>query len=104
MIIGSRQGVAVLEGNVTLRLNDAELQQVNSLKCLGVNIDQHLTCYSHTVSIRQKGTRNIGIVKNVRPVLNRLNLIDIYRSLIEAYFTYSCIIWDSIGETQIKSL
>ena len=43
MIIGSRQRVAALEGNVTLRLNDAELQQVYSLKSLGVNIDQHLT-------------------------------------------------------------
>ena len=31
MIIRSRQRVVVLEGNVTLRLNDAELQQVNSL-------------------------------------------------------------------------
>ena len=31
MIIGSRQRVAALEGNVTLHLNYAELQQVNSL-------------------------------------------------------------------------
>ena len=32
------------------------------------------------------------------------DLIDIYRSLIEPYFAYCCIVWDSIGETQIKSL
>ena len=44
-------------------LNDAELQQVNSFKCLGVNIDQHLTWDSHIASIRQKVTRNIGILK-----------------------------------------
>ena len=31
MLIGSRQRVAALEGNVTLRLNDAVLQQVHSL-------------------------------------------------------------------------
>ena len=45
MLIGSRQRVAALEGNVTPRLNDAVLQQVHSLKCLklGVNVDQNLT-------------------------------------------------------------
>ena len=43
MIIGSRQRETALEGNVTLHLDNAELQQVNSLKCLGVNIDQNLT-------------------------------------------------------------
>ena len=104
MLIGSRQRVAALEGNVTLRLNDAVLQQVHSLKCLGVNVDQNLTWDSHIASIRKKVTRNVGILKKVKPVLNRLNLIDIYRSLIEPYFTYCCIVWDSIGETQIKSL
>ena len=105
MLIGSRQRVAALEGNVTLRLNDAVLQQVHSLKCLGVNVDQNLTWDSHNASIRKKVTRNVGILKKVKPVLNRLiNLIDIYRSLIEPYFTYCCIVWDSIGETQTKSL
>ena len=103
MLIGSRQRVAALEGNVTLRLNDAVLQQVYSLQCLGVNVDQNLTWDSHIASIRKKVTRNVGILKKVKPVLNRLNLIDIYRSLIEPYFTYCCIVWDSIGETQIKS-
>ena len=52
----------------------------------------------------KKVTRNVGVLKKVRPVLNRLNLIDIYRSLIEPHFTYCCIVWDSIGETQINSL
>ena len=54
MLIGSRQRVAALEGNVTLRLNDAVLQQVHSLKCLGVNANQNLTWDSHIASIRKK--------------------------------------------------
>ena len=58
---------------------------------------------SHIASIRRKVTRNVGILTKVRHVLNRLNLIDIYRSLIELYFTYCCIVWDSIGDTKINS-
>ena len=74
-----------------------------SLKYLGVNVDQNLTWDSHIASIRKKVARNVGILKKVKPVLNRLNLIDIM-SLIEPYFTYCCTVWDSIGETQTKSL
>ena len=32
------------------------------------------------------------------------SLIDIYRSIIEPYFTYCFIVWDSIGDTQIDKL
>ena len=28
----------------------------------------------------------------------------IYRSIIEPYFTYCCIVWDTIGETQMANL
>ena len=63
MLKGSRQRVAALEGNVTLRLNDVVLQQVHSLKYLGVNVDQNLTWDSHIASIRKKLTRSIDIPK-----------------------------------------
>ena len=78
------------------------LQQVNSLKCLGVNVDRNLTWDFHIPGIRKKVTRNVGILKKVRPVLNRLKLIDIYRSLIEPYCTYCRIVWDPIGGPKLK--
>ena len=54
MLIGSRQRGAALEGNVTLRWNDAVLQQVHSLKYLGINFDQNLSWDSHIACIRKK--------------------------------------------------
>ena len=32
------------------------------------------------------------------------HLINVYRSIVEPYFTYCCIVWDSIGETLVDSL
>ena len=78
MVIGLRQRVAALKGKVTPQLNNAEFQQVHSVTCLGVNIDQHLTWDSHIVSIRQKVTRNIGILNKFRPILNRENEGDFF--------------------------
>ena len=83
---------------------DTELEKVNSVKCLGVDIDEYFTWDKHMLSIRQKVTRNLGVLRRVKPLLKTENLIVIYRSIIEPYFTYCCIVWDSIGETQIVNL
>ena len=46
----------------------------------------------------------LSILKKVKPLLKMESLIDIYRSLIEPYFTYCCIVWDSIGDTRVAKL
>ena len=56
------------------------------------------------LSIRKKVIRNLGVLRRVQPFLKTENLIVIYRSIIEPYFTYCCIVWDSISETQIANL
>ena len=56
------------------------------------------------LSIRQKVTPNLSVLRRVKPFLKRENLLDIYRSIIEPYFTYCCIVWDSVSETQIVNL
>ena len=56
------------------------------------------------LSIRQKATRGLSILKKVKPVIKMGSLIDIYKSINEPYFTYCCIVWDSIGDTQIDKL
>ena len=104
VVIGSRQRVASLEGEINLSLFHTELERVQSVKCLGVNIDEYLTWDNHILSIRQKVPRNLSILKKVKPVLKVENLIDIYRSIIEPYFTYCCIVWHTIGETQMANL
>ena len=43
MVIWSRQRVASLEEDIALSLLDTELEKLNSVKCLGVDIDKYLT-------------------------------------------------------------
>ena len=104
MVVGSRQRVASLEEDIALSLLDTELEKVKSVKCLGVDIDEYLTWDNHMLSIRQKVTRNVSVLRRVKPFLKTENLINIYRSIIEPYFTYCCIVWDSISETQTVNL
>ena len=75
MVIGSRQRVANLEEDIALSLLGTELEKVNSVKCLGVDIDEYLTWDNHMLSIRQKVTRNLGVLIRVKPFLKTENLI-----------------------------
>ena len=52
MVIGSRQRVASLEGEISLSLFHTELERVQSVKCIGVNIDKYLAWDNHIISIR----------------------------------------------------
>ena len=46
----------------------------------------------------------IRILKRIRPFVGLKHLINVYRSIVVPYFTYCCIVWDSIGETLVESL
>ena len=71
MVVGSRQRVASLEEDIPLSLLDTELEKVKSVKCLGVDIDEYLTWDNHMLSIRQKVTRNVSVLRRVKPFLKQ---------------------------------
>ena len=92
MVIGLRQRVANLGEDVALPLLETELEKVNAVKCFGVDIDGYLTWNNHMLSLRQNVTRNLGVLRRVKSFLKAENLTVIYRSIIEPYFTYCCIL------------
>ena len=104
MVIGSRQRIATLAGNISLSVNGLTLQQVETTKCLGLTIDQFLTWRNHLQSVRQKVGCGTRILKWIRPFVGLDHLINVYSSIVEPYFTYCCIVWDSVGETLVDCL
>ena len=45
----------------------------------------------------------IRILKMIRPFVGLDHLIIVYRSIVEFYFTYCYLVWDSISETLVDS-
>ena len=83
MVIGSRQRIASVAGNISLSVNGLTLQQVETTKCLGLTIDQFLTWKNHLQSVRQKVGCGIRILKRIRPFVGLEHLINVYRSIVE---------------------
>ena len=82
MIVGSRQRLATLEGNINLQINSTSLNRVQDTKCLGVQIDENLTWERQAEYIIQKIACNISILRKVSPILSLDNKITIYIDLL----------------------
>ena len=80
-------------------MSNTEVRQVGSTKCLPVIIVKNLTSDDHLKSIKHKVTFNLRILKKVRPFLKSENLVDLYSSIVKPYFSFCCIVWDSIADT-----
>ena len=54
MTIGSRQKIRIIEDEITMKINECEINRVESVKTLGVYIDNHLTWTKHIDEISKK--------------------------------------------------
>ena len=104
MLIGERHRLATLDTDFTLRVNDVELKRTNEAKCLGVQIDEHLQWGPHIDFIKKKISRGLWVLKKLKPILSQDNLITIYKTIVEPYFDYCCLVWDSMCETLADKL
>ena len=68
-----------------LIINNYEIQRVESIKFLGVLLDQHLTWKEHIKLTENKTAKNIGILYKVRPYLDKRALLCLYYSYIHSY-------------------
>ena len=99
MIIGSRQRVSAMDDRITVEINDCEVEEVDSVKSLGVYIDKHLNWSAHIEKISKKIASAIGALKRIRPYVTTDAAVCVYRALIQPHFDYCCSVWDGLGQT-----
>ena len=69
------------------------LQQVTSIKFLGVNINDKLTWDDHKRLVHNKVSKTIGLFYKCRNVMNDNECIKMYKTFIEPYFLYAIEAW-----------
>ncbi|ELT87915.1 hypothetical protein CAPTEDRAFT_201987 [Capitella teleta] len=86
--------------------------QLNSLKFLGIVIDDKLSWSEHIKYIRGKISRSIGMLSCARKNLDRKTLIQLYYAFIYPYLSYCIDVWGhcsqqlffSVFKTQKRAL
>ena len=64
--------------NIELTINDVALEQVKSLKFLGVMLNDKLNWKDHKNYVRNKISRNLGILYKCRNIMKIEDLINMY--------------------------
>ena len=77
---------------LSVKLNNVEILEMETVKYLGVYIDSGLKWSAHISHTALIMSRNIGIINRVKYFLNKQSLLLLYNSLILPYINYCCLV------------
>ena len=87
-----------------LCINNNQIQRSESIKFLGVFLDENLTWKDHIKYIENKIEKNIGILYRSKAYLNNKCLLYLYYSYIHSYISYANIAWTSTYFSNLKKV
>ena len=87
-----------------LFINDVKIKSENSMKFLGVMIDENVTWKTHVELVENKISKSVGIVFKASRSLNSKFLRSIYFALVHPYINYANIAWASTNKTYLNRI
>ena len=90
--------------NFLLHYENEILHQVNSIKFLGVYIDQNLTWKDHINHVSKKISKSIGIIHKSRFYLSSKTKLSLYYTLVYPFITYCNMVWSSTYVTNLNRI
>ena len=87
-----------------LQIQDNALEQVNSIKFLGVYLDSKLNFKEHTKKLKIKLSRLVGLTYSIGPTLDLDAARNFYFTMIHSIINYGIIFWGGCYKTDIMSL
>ena len=87
-----------------LSINGNEIQRKESIKFLGVLLDENLNWKEHIKCTENKISKNIGILYKAKPFLTKECMLSLYYSYIHPYINYGNIAWASIYKTNLQKV
>jgi hypothetical protein len=79
--------------NITLTMNNVILDEIKTIKFLGIVLNNKLNWTDHKLHVKTKICKSIGILYNCRKFLKHNDLLTMYRTFVEPFFLYCLPIW-----------
>ena len=86
----------------TLKINNHDIERVNTIKFLGVLLDDGLSWKEHIKYLENKIAKNIGLMYRAESFVNKESLLALYYSYIHSYLNYANLAWGSTYLTNLK--
>ena len=103
VLFGSWQNLAK-SPNYCIQLYRKTLERVATFSCLGVVLDENLSCKDHVEYVNSKVSRRLGILSRIQSCLMLEASKQVYTSLLQPSFHYADVAWEKILEGWRKEL
>ena len=87
-----------------LFINDVKIKSENSMKFLGVIIDENLTWKTQVELVENKILKSVGTLFKAVRSLNSKSLRSIYFAVVHPYINYANIAWASTNKTYLNRI
>ena len=77
-----------------------QLEQVYTVKHLGVYIDSNLTWHDHYDAICKKISQKIGVMIRIRPYTDVEILKKVFNAIVLPHMEYACVVWGRCSNVQ----
>ena len=76
-----------------IKINDAKIEQVNSVKYLGVLFDSHLNWKPHINHLCLKLSKTVGVLSKIRHFVSIDVLVMLYNAIVYPFLKYGIQAW-----------
>ena len=108
MIIGSSQKLRKINTPMVpiphFQVNGHDIDFVEETKYLGLIIDDNIKWESNVKCTQKKISRAIGLLKYAKQYMQEDTLRNMYLSIVQPHFSYSCSVRGCCGATKLKTL
>ena len=87
-----------------ITIRNKNIKETNSIKFLGIIVDNKLKWHEHIIYIKNKVSRAIGIIYNARKYANKQTVKQMYYTFVFPYLIYCCEIWGNTSHTYLDPL
>ena len=88
----------------TLKINNHDIERVNTIKFIGVLLDDNLSWKKHIKYLENKIATNMGLMYRAKPFLDKESLLVLCYSYIHWYLNYPNLAWGSAYPKNLKKL
>lgn len=90
--------------DIPVKVDSINIEQVKFTKFLGVILSENLTWSDHIDILKNKITKNLGVIRKLSSVLPCFVLHTLYNTLIQPYLDYCNIAWASQPSAKLEEL
>ena len=102
MIFTTNTNVASKELHITV--NGTRIQQVTSIRYLGIHLDSKLSWGNHTTEVCKTIAPKVGLLKRLKHMLPVESLINVYQSVVQSHIDYCLPVWGYACDVHINKV